>query len=131
MEGTFDGIVVEKIVKKTYWQFKVNVGDEKIVTLNTKEKALFDMLNIGDRSSFAYQESEVPGTADENGNPFKMKWIQTDGGRPAQPTVLNKTATQTSTETSTETSAETSAETQLDRIENKLNILIKQRDIPY
>ena len=84
----YKGIITEKLIKKTYWQIKLKIGvkdngEDKVVTLNTKEEGFWSGLNIGDEGEFNYNESEVPGTADKDtGKPFKMKWIVLDNQSP-------------------------------------------------
>ena len=85
MNTSFTGTVAEKLEKSTYWQIKLDIGNNKVVSLNTKEKPLFDEIKIGiPDSTFHFTESTFTRKdkdGREIGDPITMKWI-TDGNKP-------------------------------------------------
>jgi len=89
MNTSFTGTVAEKLEKSTYWQIKLDIGNDRKVSLNTKDKEMFDTVKIGEEKTFNYRESDVPNTKGDDGKPFKMKWI--DDGKPRTPQVHSVT----------------------------------------
>ena len=41
MENSYKGVITEKLVKKTYYQIKLDIGSERTVTLNTKDEGFW------------------------------------------------------------------------------------------
>lgn len=72
---TFEGTITEKSVKATYWQIKLDIGNNRQVTLNTKDEGFWNSLKIGETGKFQFRESIIPNRIDDNGQPMKMKWI--------------------------------------------------------
>lgn len=80
--NTYTGTITAKEVKATYRNIKLDIGNNRTVTLNTKENDFWESQKIGDTATYAYNESIIPNRTGENGEPMKMKWIVLDNQYP-------------------------------------------------